>query len=36
LPGATVLTIEAIILFCVCCFEFMLRYRLDWVRGAKR
>jgi simple sugar transport system permease protein len=36
LPGATVLTIEAIILFCVCCFEFLLRYRLDWVRGAKR
>lgn len=36
LPGATVLTIEAIILFCVCCCEFLLRYRLDWIRtGAK-
>jgi simple sugar transport system permease protein len=35
LPGATVLTIEAIILFCVCCFEFLLRYRLDWVKTVK-
>ena len=32
LPGATVLTIEAILLFCVSCFEFFLRYRLTFVK----
>ncbi len=35
LPGATVLTIEAILLLCVCAAEFFLRYRLDWVKTAK-
>lgn len=32
LPGATVLTIEATLLLCVSCFEFLLRYRLTWVK----
>jgi len=32
LPGATVLAIEATLLFCVSCFEFLLRYRLTWVK----
>ncbi len=32
LPGATVLAIEAVLLFCVSCFEFLLRYRLSWVK----
>lgn len=32
LPGATVLAIEAVVLMCVSCFEFLIRYRLDWVR----
>jgi ABC-type uncharacterized transport system permease subunit len=32
LPGATVLTIEAILLLSVCCFETLLRYRLDWIK----
>ena len=32
LPGATVLAIEAMLLFCVSCFEFLLRYRLSWVK----
>ncbi len=32
LPGATVLAIEAVLLFCVSCFEFFLKYRVDWVR----
>jgi simple sugar transport system permease protein len=35
LPGATVLTIEAILLLCVCCGEFLLRYRVDWVKTGK-
>jgi simple sugar transport system permease protein len=35
LPGATVLTIQAILLLCVCCGEFLLRYRVDWVKTAK-
>jgi general nucleoside transport system permease protein len=33
LPGATVLAIEAVLLFCVSCFEFLLRYRLSWVKN---
>ena len=33
LPGATVLAIEAVLLFCVSCFEFLLRYRLSWVKS---
>ncbi len=36
LPGATVLTIEATILFCVSCCEFLLRYRLSWVKIPRR
>jgi ABC-type uncharacterized transport system permease subunit len=32
LPGATVLTIEATLLLCVSCFEFLLRYQLSWVK----
>jgi ABC-type uncharacterized transport system permease subunit len=35
LPGATVLTIEATLLLCVSCFEFLLRYRLAWVKIPK-
>ncbi len=35
LPGATVLAIEATLLFCVSCFEFWLRYRLTWVKTAR-
>jgi len=35
LPGATVLTIQAILLLCVCCGEFLLRYRVDWVKTGK-
>jgi len=32
LPGATVLAIEATVLFCVSSFEFLLRYRLSWIK----
>jgi ABC-type uncharacterized transport system permease subunit len=32
LPGATVLTIEATMLFFVSCSEFFLRYRVDWIK----
>jgi len=32
LPGATVLAIEAVLLFCVSCFEFLIRYRVAWGR----
>jgi simple sugar transport system permease protein len=35
LPGATILAIEATLLLCVSCFEFMLRYRLTWVKIPK-
>jgi simple sugar transport system permease protein len=35
LPGATVLAIEATLLLCVSSFEFLLRYRLDWVKTGK-
>lgn len=32
LPGATVLAIEATLLLCVSCFEFLLRYRVNWIK----
>ena len=35
LPGATVLTIEAMLLLCISSFEFLLRYRLSWVKIPK-
>ncbi len=35
LPGATVLAVEATLLFCVSCFEFFLRYQVTWVRPVK-
>ncbi len=35
LPGATVLTIEATLLLCISSFEFLLRYRLSWVKIPK-
>ena len=35
LPGATVLTIEAMLLLCISSFEFLLRYRLSWVKVSK-